>query len=177
MSNKIDKRFGARPDTTMERFQKYHQIDEETGCWNWLGYINKSGYGMFAQGQGRWGLAHRWTYKTFKGQLIDGLVMDHLCRNRKCVNPEHLEQVTMRENTIRGIAGQHMREKSLLQTHCINGHEFTTDNTRIVNGAYGKARVCKICSNHRAKIHKRRKRVGVLFRENADQIIFYGEVI
>lgn len=79
--------------TAKERFDKYHVVDEETGCWVWTGAINGNGYGILNKSG-----AHRWSYAHFKEEIPKGLCIDHLRRNRRCVNPEHLEAVTHKEN-------------------------------------------------------------------------------
>lgn len=108
------------------------------GCWQWTGYLH-GGYGRYGRGPGT-RLAHRIIYEHLVGPVPKGLDLDHLCRNRGCVNPEHLEPVTHRENVMRGegIAAQGAR-----QTHCINGHEYTPENTDYQKN--GTARRCKEC--------------------------------
>lgn len=92
---------------------------EVTGfCWLWTGYINASGYGR-TQHDGRLQLAHRVAYELLVGPVPDGMQLDHLCRVRRCVNPDHLEPVTSRENTRRGKA---------VKTHCPRGHALVDGN-------------------------------------------------
>lgn len=97
-------------DVTPEVFRTFlgHVvIDTDTGCWNWLGSVNRDGYGQIsfmAYVNGReWNgyLAHRLSYTLFRGPLVKGLEIDHLCRNRSCVAPSHLEQVPHRTNSQR----------------------------------------------------------------------------
>lgn len=77
-------------------------VDAETGCWNWTGAMSPNGYGQ-SRGSG----AHREIYQRFKGPIPEGLTLDHLCRNRRCVNPEHLEAVTQSTNVRRGNSGKY----------------------------------------------------------------------
>lgn len=121
----------------LERF--YDKVLFTTDCWEWVG--GKShGYGYFSIGK-KLVRAHRFLYELYKGKIPIGLDLDHLCRNRKCVNPEHLEPVTRRENMNRGDSAN--RNK----THCKKGHEFTLENTIIDR----KKRYCKECQRTHSK--------------------------
>lgn len=115
-------------------------IKDNDGCWLWMGALNH-GYGRFVVGgrSGKSMMAHRFSYEEKKGVIPDGLQLDHLCRNRKCVNPDHLEAVTQKENILRGISpsAQQARRKN-----CIRGHPFSGDNLYITPS--GK-RQCKEC--------------------------------
>lgn len=103
------------------------------GCWRWTGALTQNGYGHIRTPDRRMALAHRLVYEHLVGPIPRGLEIDHLCRFRNCVNPEHLEPVTHVEN---------MRRAHL--THCRRGHEFTPENTYIRPGKYPR-RVCRTC--------------------------------
>ena len=112
------------------------RITAVNGCWNWTAAKTKAGYGLVGF---RGGLlyVHRIAYEEFVGPIPDGLTIDHLCRNRACCNPVHLEVVTLSENARRGE--KHNRNK----THCHKGHAFTPENTYSANR--GASRGCRTC--------------------------------
>lgn len=127
-----------RMKTPMERFTEKYKVN--TGCWIWHGCILKGGYGQI-QWEGRRQYAHRVSYQIFKGEIFEGLFLDHLCRNRACVNPEHLEPVTPRENLLRGMTKAAENAK---KTHCPEGHEYRIENTYI-RKTRDRGRGCKTC--------------------------------
>ena len=98
---------------------------QEDGCWLWGGQINDHGYGLFRAG--RVYRAHRWSYEHLVGPIPEGLVLDHLCRVRNCVNPDHLEPVTHRENVLRGVGPT---AANAAKTECRKGHALVGDNVR-----------------------------------------------
>ena len=107
-------------------------------CWLWTGRLRKDGYANFSF-EGRHVLAHRFAYELEIGPIPDGLTLDHLCRVRHCVRPDHLEPVTQAENVKRGQTGWHNK----LKTHCKNGHPFNETNTTIPPDGYRRCRLCK----------------------------------
>jgi HNH endonuclease len=133
-------------------------IDMPSGCREWGGYRNSDGYGICARGPGgRYShLAHRRAYQMAVGPIPDGYELDHLCRNRACCNPEHLEPVTHLENVRRGLKG-------VSRTHCPKGHPFDEDNTYVnSNGRAKPNRLCKACIKARqgevsARYRRKRK--------------------
>lgn len=117
----------------------------ESGCWLWTGYKYPNGYAVLCW-QGKQQLLHRLSYGHFVGPIPEGLVIDHLCRTKNCINPAHLEPVTSGENTRRAM-----------RTHCVNGHEFTEAN--IYRPSDGK-RYCRICRRTRVREYQERKRLA-----------------
>lgn len=119
----------------LERFLSF--VKKTDGCWFWMGALKENGYGAFGVNY-KSGYAHRFSYEQFRGPIPSGLALDHLCRVRNCVNPKHLEAVTDRENILRGDSPA---AKASRRPTCINGHEYSEENTY----KYGGARQCKIC--------------------------------
>jgi hypothetical protein len=116
-------------------------------CWIWTATTTSNGYGVACLNGGRT-TAHRAIYELLVGQIDDGLVIDHLCRVRNCVNPAHLEPVTQRENLMRGETTQGSINGS--KTHCIRGHEFTPENTY----PHPAGRSCRACAAYRASLYR-----------------------
>ena len=133
----------ARP--WRERF--WPKVHKTESCWLWTG-CTVEGYGRFNL-NGEAVPAHLMAYRELVGPIPAGLQIDHLCRNRGCVNPEHMEPVTSRVNVLRGEAFSAIKFR---QTHCIHGHAFSPANTRI----NGTRRRCRACSNARRKAYRQR---------------------
>lgn len=111
----------------LERFMDRVSPEPNSGCWLWTGAMITLGYGTFSPSQkrGEYTYSHRYSYETFVGPIPDGMVIDHLCRVRCCVNPKHLEVVTRGENVRRGDAPAHVARRN---GTCERGHELTPGN-------------------------------------------------
>lgn len=126
-------------------------FNAETGCWDWTASLKGGGYGQFVHRQKHWA-AHRFAYVNLVGPVADGLHLDHLCRVRTCVNPEHLEPVPQRTNTLRGVG---FAAENFRKTHCVNGHEYNAANTYWRREGW---RMCKTC--HRDSDRRLRARAS-----------------
>ena len=137
-----------------ERFLSKTEYDDISGCTLWTACVTGNGYGAFRYG-GKMEYAHRIAYSTANGEIPKELEIDHLCSNRLCVNPGHLEAVTHAVNVSRGNAGKPRRNK----THCVAGHPYSGDNLYVVpaTGAR-KCRTCVSSQNAARYIGKKRGR-------------------
>jgi len=138
-----------------ERF--WSKVNKTDTCWLWMGALNK-GYGYISVGYLNI-RAHRFAYELLVGPIPDGLVLDHVksrgCENRHCVNPNHLEPVTDKENVLRGIG---ITAKNSVKTHCLNGHPLNGDNLYL---SPQNRRFCRICKDATLKrSRKNRKERG-----------------
>lgn len=143
----------------MERFMNSISPEPNSGCWLWTAAIaNPQGYGRIGK-DGKDNYAHRVSYELFVGPIPDGLQLDHLCRMRSCVNPQHLEPVTRQVNIRRGNNGGHNK----IKTHCPKGHPYSGDNLYIScvgrKGAPNGSRICRTC--HAMYTVKRRARLRI----------------
>lgn len=134
------------------RFWPKVNKNTDSGCWEWTASRTGAGYGQIAQGRTML-YAHRLAYEWLVGPIPDGLELDHLCRNRRCCNPDHLEPVTHGDNMRRGDSGKNMSAK----THCPKGHEYSTENTWLSNKG---SRVCKACKANRQRVRRSRMKVA-----------------
>lgn len=123
-------------------------------CWRWLGYHQQNGYARFNVAAGINVLAHRYVYQVHHGVELpgreSGWELDHLCRNRGCVNPGHLEWVPKTENIRRGDGGKHLAAR----THCPAGHPYDEANTRVYDGR----RFCRECGREAGRRYRARRR-------------------
>ena len=133
--------------------------DRGSGCWTWLAAKNPKGYGRFSVRRRAY-QAHRVAYELSVGPIPDGMMLDHLCRNRACVNPAHLEPVTNRINLLRGDT---LPAANVAKTECRNGHGLTPDNT--VTYPSGERR-CKTCDRDKQRrYYWERKRLALAGKE------------
>lgn len=129
------------------------------GCWRWDGSLTSTGYGRIGHGGrasngGKRERAHRVTHRLLKGPIPEGTELDHLCRNTRCVNPDHLDAVTHRVNIQRARG---------TETHCGRGHERTPENTYVSRAGFRNCRECtRILGRERKRETRRRKREEVV---------------
>lgn len=164
-----------------ERFLRKIKLNKN-GCCVFGHNLNKNGYAMFKIGRPtKWRSAHRYSYEVHKGQIPNGLTIDHLCSVRNCVNPEHLRAVTLQENIRAGgsiRALERYRSKMTLserqekmrsiqkiavqlrasKTHCRNGHLYTPENTKSDKNHH---RLCIECSRKSGRESMRRRRAAL----------------
>lgn len=136
------------PDTEyINRFERKVEFTDD--CWEWLGWLDRYGYGGFWF-RDRNDVAHRAAYELLVEPIPAGMEIDHLCRNRSCVNPDHLEVVTHGVNTLRGNSASAVNAR---RTHCPNGHEYTAENT--YTSPQGKRR-CRTCLRKSVRVYRER---------------------
>lgn len=136
-------------------------------CWQWIASLHHTRhYGQFWSTSRKSGRklmlsAHKVLWEHINGPVPDGQDLDHLCRNRACVNPSHLEVVSHRENVLRGESDFARKAQ---QTHCKHGHEFTAENTIHPDRKHPNSRKCRICkrrmTNEAGRRHRAKKRAG-----------------
>jgi hypothetical protein len=131
----------------MDRF--WAKVEKTDGCWIWAAGRTGEGYGSFSLNR-RTLLAHRVAYEVLRGPIPVGLVLDHLCRNRACVNPKHLEPVTQQVNTMRGIG---LAAINARKDRCDAGHRYDERNTHATPGM----RRCRPCNAEAARRYRERR--------------------
>ena len=156
-----------QPKTLRARFEEKvnrdgpipEQWPELGPCWTWLaGHFKQTGYALLCtkRDDGKWrpGTAHRIAWELYVGPIPPGLQVDHLCRNRGCVNPRHLEPVTQKVNLARGDSQSAIAVRT---NRCHRDHEFTPENTRIKRNGKRDCRACaRIRESKRVRIYRRR---------------------
>jgi hypothetical protein len=135
--------------TLLERFSGKYEIGE-AGCWLWTAALDSNGYSKLATTDGKWDRAHRISYRLFVGPVPDGMEIDHVCRVRRCVNPEHLEAVLPAQNKLRGLG---LPARNARKRRCVRGHLFTPENTYVRKDG---GRTCLTCKRVAARETRRR---------------------
>ena len=141
---------------TCSRF--WNKVEVTKSCWNWQA-SKHLGYGRF-RFNGNVVYAHRFCYKLFKGNIPNDLVLDHLCRNPSCINPDHLEVVTQKENCIRGETGHYTLKAKKGNFDC--GHLYDIENMYFIKSGRSKGRgICKTCAKIRAEKRYEEIKLGI----------------
>jgi hypothetical protein len=132
-----------KPASLKERFDHLYKVDESTGCWVWMATIANTGYGRIGErvtvDKWKTEYAHRVSWTLYRGPIPDGLTLDHLCRNRRCVNPDHLEPVSLAENIRRGNSPGALAARLGV---CARGHCLTEDNSYYTPDGRRQCRAC-----------------------------------
>lgn len=147
--------------STEERFFAKVDKNAPNGCWLWTASRFAAGYGQFRYSPQKNGRAHSWSYEHFKGPIPEGLQIDHLCKNKLCVNPDHLEAVTAMVNVHRSNNACAVNAR---KTHCPQGHAYSLENTYVDPAG---RRICRACSTaaKRAWAEANREKLRAYHRE------------
>lgn len=149
-------------EKAVKRLLRYLKPTTKKKCWNWKGNIGVNGYGVFFY-HGKSYKAHQVSYRIFIGEVGNGLVLDHLCRNTKCVNPSHLEAVTQKENILRGTGAP---SKNAAKTKCKHGHRLTEENTYHTpsNPTWRECKKCKKIRSDEQYVRRKQKKLSAFKR-------------
>lgn len=139
----------------------WSKVEKTETCWLWTA-ATAHGYGRFRIGspRGKWlgmVMSHRFAYLSLRGPIPDGLDIDHLCRVRRCVNPDHMEYVTHKVNCQRGVGASAI---NLRKTHCSFGHEYSGSNLRITPAGRRSCRKCHVYYETRRRRRRRAEKAG-----------------
>jgi hypothetical protein len=130
----------------------WSRVNKTDSCWLWTGSIRGKGYGQTLRSNGSRSYAHRFSYELVNGPIPEGLCVDHICRVRLCVNPAHLQAVTLKENLLRGISRSAANARKTL---CVRGHPLSGPTMRITPRG---TRECVICTGIRNAIASARRK-------------------
>lgn len=140
--------------TALERFYAYLDTHDPAQCWRWQGATDKDGYGVFSPSGKGTVRVHRWAYEQLVGPIPDGLVLDHLCEQRDCANPQHTRPTTNRNNVLRSATSP--SAVNARKAECHQGHALAGDNLTVnANGA----RLCRICERERWQRSNEKRKV------------------
>lgn len=145
------------PERSRERFAA--KVNFTAGCWRWTAAKSWNGYGQFGIVTRKIVYAHRLSYEWVHGPIPEGLTLDHLCRVRECIRPDHLEAVTLKVNLHRGNT---ITARNAAKTHCAKGHPYSEENT-IRQPAHPTHRRCRTCT----KEHKRNESLKLKARRES----------
>ncbi len=152
----------AKTATPEERF--WAKVDADGDCWIWTGAIGTHGYGVFCEtgvrsGQRKTMTAHRYAYQLLVGPIPEDMTLDHLCRNRPCLNPDHLEICALAENIRRAIKGRKFpnRKPKPVRAQCKEGHPMSGDNLYVTPRG---VRVCRTCQSARGRAYYRQRKAA-----------------
>ncbi|MDP9904774.1 HNH endonuclease signature motif containing protein [Arthrobacter bambusae] len=142
-----DKR--KKTDPAVRFWEKVEKVDPDD-CWLWTASCTERGYGQFGLEGSSIG-AHKWSWESVNGPVPNGLVLDHLCRVHRCVNPRHLEPVTIAENTRRAAVFDVYGSVNSRKTHCPQGHPYDDENTYVSKAG---SRHCRVCIRERLRVSR-----------------------
>jgi hypothetical protein len=144
----------AGPPSVLQRFWSNIDRNGTGGCWVWQGEVTNTYGRIFVGGERKRQLVHRFAYEMFVGPIEPGMEIDHVCKVRLCANPDHLDQVTGRENKLRSIGFASANAK---KTECIHGHPFDERNTHVTKNGQRK---CRACDRDRVRARREQKRAA-----------------